>query len=95
MNVSGARGPQSPAALHCFISIGIGAAVPMLLNAGKAVETIVLIGLWLGFHVFVHVRARRARGVFIDEEAALFYLGGAAGFLIGVVMASACFVVFG
>jgi hypothetical protein len=89
------RGPATPAAFHAFFSTGVGAGIPICAHEHNGAGVIILLGLWAGMHLFMHARARLARGVFIDEKASEFYVIGACGFLFGLLFSSIIFVVIG
>lgn len=89
------RGPQTPSGFHGMVSTGVGAGVPICAHEHKTVAFILLIVLWVAIQLFMHARARLARGVFIDEEVGSFTWFGAAGFLAGLLFVSTFFVVFG
>jgi hypothetical protein len=93
--VSGSRGPRTPSEFHALFSTGVGAGVPVCIHQHNTVALVLLNGLWVGIQIFMHLRARRARGVFIDEEIELFSWLGAAGFLAGLLFVSTYYVVFG
>ena len=89
------RGPSTPAAFHAFFSTGVGCGIPICAHEHNGAGLVILPGLWVGMHLFIHVRARLARGVFIDEKAGEFFLSGAGGFLFGLLFTSIIFVVIG
>ena len=91
----GTRGPSTPAAFHAFFSTGVGAGIPICAHEHNVAGLIILAGLWAGTHLFMHARARLARGVFIDEKISEFYFTGAGGFLFGLLFTSIIFVVVG
>ena len=91
----GPRGPSTPAAFHAFFSTGVGAGVPICVHQHNRAGLIILLGLWAGLQLFMHARARHARGVFIDEKVGEFALSGAGGFLFGLLFTSIIFVVVG
>lgn len=92
---SGSSAPQTPAPFHGFISLAVGGWVPVCAHRQQMAALVLLLGLWVGFQIFMHVRARQARGVFIDEEVELFSWFGAAGFLGGLSIVSSYFVIYG
>ena len=91
----GTRSPSSPAAFHAFFSTGVGVGVPICAHEHNGAGVIILLGLWAGMHLFIHARARLARGVFIDEKAGEFTATGIGGFLFGLLFVSIIFVVIG
>lgn len=93
MFVSG-QGPQTPTGLHAYFSIGVGGGVPISIHEHKGIMLFALLGLWVGMHLFMHVRGQRARGVFIDEKVGEFDAGGIGGFLLGLLLTSIYFAVW-
>jgi hypothetical protein len=91
----GSRGPKTPAGFHALFSTGVGVLVPICAHEHKLIALILLVGLWVGVQVFMLVRARQARGVFIDEEIELFSWLGTSGFLAGLLLVSTYLVMLG
>ena len=89
------RGPATPSDLHALFSLALGGLVPMCLHRHELAALALSLIIWGGSHVFIHLRARRARGVFVDEERELFAWGGFACFLGGLLFVSTYYVVFG
>ena len=78
-----------------MFSTGVGVLVPICAHEHKLTALVLLVGLWAGVQVFMVMRARRARGVFIDEEIELFSWFGTAGFLAGLLLVSTYLVMLG
>ena len=57
-----------------MFSTGVGVLVPICAHEHKPIALVLLVGLWVGIQAFMVMRARCARGVFIDEEIELFLL---------------------
>lgn len=93
--VTGSRGPRTPSQFHLMFSTGMGALVPLCVQSHKMVALVLFNLLWVGLHLFMRFRAKRARGVFIDEEVELFLMWGIGGFVLGLFAASAILAVFG
>jgi hypothetical protein len=91
----GSRGPRTPSGFHALFSTGVGVLVPICAHEHKLITFVLLVGLWVGVQVFMVVRARRARGVFIDEEIELFSWLGTAGFLAGLLLTATYLVMLG
>ncbi|HEY1790374.1 MAG TPA: hypothetical protein VGJ73_19665 [Verrucomicrobiae bacterium] len=91
----GTRGPQTPTGFHAFFSTGVGGGVPLYVHANNGAALIILLGLWVGLQLFMYARARRARGIFIDERFGEFAWIGAGGFLFGLLLSSTLLVVIG
>lgn len=89
------RGPRTPSGFHFFVSIAVGAALPVFAHLNKPVELVLLLAFWVGIQLFMHLRARAARGIFIDETIAEFSWSGTGGFVAGLLIASAFFVAYG
>lgn len=51
--------------------------------------------VWIAFSLFMHLRARNNRGVFLYEEIELFAWLGTAGFIAGLLFVSIYYVTFG
>ena len=89
------RGPRTPSEFHTLFSTAVGAGVPVCAHKHEVAAFVSLLALWIGIQIFMHVRARQARGVFIDEEIGLFSWLGAAGFLAGLLTVSTYLVAAG
>ena len=77
-----------------MFSTGVGGWLPVFVHRNNWTALLGLIGLWAGIQIFMHLRARQARGVFIDEEIELFSWPGMGGFLAGLLLVSTYLVVF-
>jgi hypothetical protein len=88
-------GPRTPASFHIFFSTGVGGGVPIYAHENNGMALIILLGLWAGLHLFMYVRSRRARGIFIDERFGEFAMNGAGGFLFGLLFVSTMMAVIG
>jgi hypothetical protein len=88
------RGPRTPSGFHALFSTGVGVFVPGLAHHHQLIQLVALVVVWLGINAFMHIRARHARGVFIDEEVEFFSWLGTGGFLTGLVFALTYYVIF-
>jgi hypothetical protein len=91
----GTRGPQTAAGFHAIYSVCVGASVPLYVRENNGTALVILLGLWVGLQLFMYARARRARGVFIDEKFGEFALIGAGGFSAGLLFISTLLAVIG
>lgn len=89
------RSPTTPSDIHALFSLALGGLVPACLRRHELVALALALIIWSGSHVFIQLRARRARGVFIDEERELFAWVGFGCFLGGLLFVSTYYVVFG
>ena len=89
------RGPRTPSGFHALFSTGVGVVVPGLVHHHQLIQLVALVVVWLGINVFMQVRARRARGVFIDEEVEYFSWLGMGGLVTGLLFALTYYVAFG
>jgi hypothetical protein len=93
--ISSGSGPRTPASFHIFFSAGVGGGVPIYAHENNGTALILLLGLWVGLHLFMYVRSRRARGIFIDERFGEFAMNGVGAFLFGLLLTSTVMVVIG
>lgn len=89
------KGPQSPSTFHPLFSTGVGICVPAVAHRQQFAPFILLLALWIGMQIFMQLRARQNRGVFIDEEIEFYSWLGFAGFSAGLLITSTFLVVFG
>lgn len=89
------RGPSTASGFHAFFSAAAGGGVPILAHEHKGIMLAMLLGLWAAMQLFMHVRARRARGRFIDEKIGEFDATGIGGFSFGLFLSSIFLVVVG
>ena len=89
------RGPSTTSGFHAFFCAGARGGVPILAHEHKGIILAALLGLWAGMQLFMHLRARRARGRFIDEKIGEFDASGIGGFSFGLFLSSIILVVVG
>jgi hypothetical protein len=89
------RSPPRPSDLHALFSLALGALVPRCLHRHELAALALALVIWAGSQSFIYLRARRARGVFLDEERELFAWFGIACFLGGLLFVSTYYVVVG
>lgn len=84
-----------PSGFHALFSLLVGALVPRWVHRHELVPLSLALVIWAGSLLFIRFRARRARGVFLDEEVELFFWLAVGSFLVGLLFVSSYYVVFG
>jgi hypothetical protein len=87
--------PPTPSGFHALFSLVLGGLVPRWLHRHELVPLAMGLIIWVGLHVLIQLRAKPARGVFLDEERELFCWFGIACFLGGLLFVSSYYVVHG
>lgn len=85
----------SPSSFHNFFSLGAGAVAVRLVHHHEMGLLAASQALWLCSLIFIHVRAKRAGGMFLESDEALYHGFSIPFYIVGVLLVACFYTVYG
>ncbi|HSY19429.1 MAG TPA: hypothetical protein VK815_13895 [Candidatus Acidoferrales bacterium] len=92
--MANSRNQLSPPVFQCFFSLGAGAAAVWLLYRHQVWLLAATQAIWLLSLAFIHVRAKKNRGLFLEADAATYFGFCLPFYLMGLLLAACAGTIF-
>jgi hypothetical protein len=90
MNSNKDKNKLTPAMFHALFSLAVGVMAVLLVHSHQVILLLVTHALWLSWFGFIGLRARKAGGLFLEQEFAAYPIFGIPSYFAGLSLA-ACF----
>lgn len=85
----------TPLDIPAFFSVGVGVATVVFVHSHRVGSLIELNALWLAYLALIYWRGRTTDGQLLNLPAGYFYGGAITSYLLGLLLSSVYFAVYG